>query len=170
MVGNRKQFGIICKIWFGEESSVYSAHDGKLEDDYRELMKTGKWGESGYNCRESDYWEWGTPSDYMRGGFEGEQRTKLLLYDKYEEGITVDITVIPEKYYYCNDECNEQEEYCFKHRNVFKPEDLRILSRPIPLGRIRHLEGFEDFKVPSRDRSAYRLISEEDYQKLIGGV
>ena len=155
-----QNFGIICKIWFGDESGVYNKKEYPLEEDYRELMRTGKW-KSSHGCSGGNKFEWGTPRPYMAGG-----RTKLLLYDKIEKAITVDATVKQDEYYYCDDDCNEEEEFCFKHRNIIDEGRLKVLDIVIPLETIRKLPGFNKFGAKG-DRVAFRVISEQDYALLL---
>ena len=102
---DRNTYGVICKIWFGNESKVYRSDERDDVEDYRDLMKNGGWGERSYKCKESEDWEWGTPRDYMRGMKADGKRIKLLLYDKYAKAITVDITVEPYKFYHCENNC-----------------------------------------------------------------
>ena len=155
-------YGIICKIWFGKETWVFSKH-GKIpkgESDYLDLMRSGEWP----NVMGHDgMWIWGTPRNYMNGG-----KTKLLLYDKYLQAITVDVDVIPEKMKESYKGCKEGD-YCFPFRNVMNEVTLNILDKPIAVKLIRDLPGIPGFKNFNRkgDRTAFRNISKEQYNSLI---
>ena len=162
MSNSNKVYGIICKIWFGKETWVFSKHDKipRGEKDYLDLMRSGEWPNvMGHN----GLWIWGTPRDYMKGG-----KTKLLLYDKYLEGITVDVDVIPEKMWESHEGCREGD-YCFPFRNVMNEKTLHILETPIEVEIIRNIPGFPNFKKfnAKGDRSAFRNISKEQYDFLI---
>lgn len=155
-------YGIICKIWFGRETWVFSKHGHipRGEKDYLDLMRSGEWP----NVMGHDgLWIWGTPSDYMKGG-----KTKLLLYDRYLKAITVEADVIPEKMTISYEGC-EESDYCFPFRNVMNSKTLHILETPINVKIIRDLHGLPNFKKFSAkgDRSAFRNITKEQYDKLI---
>ena len=163
MKGEDEIYGIICKIWFGRETWVFSKNHKvpEGESDYLDLMKSGEWpnvmGHAGK-------WIWGTPSDYMRGG-----KTKLLLYDKYLKAITVDANVLPELMYVSYEGCVE-EEYCFPFRNVMDEKTLKILENPIEVDRIWNLPGkpgFRNFNLKG-DRTPFRNITKEQYDFLVG--
>ncbi len=162
MSDSNKIYGIICKIWFGRETWVFSKHGRipKGERDYLDLMCSGEWP----NVMGHDgLWIWGTPRDYMRGG-----KTKLLLYDKHLKAITVDADVIPDKMIVSHEGC-EESDYCFPFRNVMNENTLHILDNPIGVGMIRNLPGspnFENFNAAG-DRAAFRNISKEQYDYLV---
>ena len=159
---DRQHYGIICKIMLCEpDAGVYNNHlcpeCGK--DDYRDLMRNGLWRERYSRCGKLE-WEWGTPSDYMNGG-----RTKLLLYDRHEKAITVDVDVIPDKM--CIEECDcpSETKVHFHYRNILNHDTLRVLKDPIPRERIQKLPGFKNFNTKG-DRTSHRLISKADYEFL----
>lgn len=163
MSSEKEVYGIICKIWFGKETGVFSKDDKipRGERDYLDLMRSGDWPNvMGHN----GLWIWGTPTDYMKGG-----KTKLLLYDKRKEAITVDADVIPDKMVEINEGCDDSE-YCFPFRNVINEKTLHILENPIGLEIIQNLPGsrsFKNFRKKGRDRSPFRNISKEQYDYLI---
>ena len=162
MVDSKKAYGIICKIWFGKETWVFSKH-GRIphgEKDYLDLMRSGEWP----NVMGHDgLWIWGTPRDYMKGG-----KTKLLLYDKYLKAITVDADVIPGEMMVSYDGCDDSD-YCFPFRNVMNGKTLHILETPIGVKIIQDLPGspnFENFNAAG-DRAAFRNISRQQYDILL---
>ena len=159
----RSNYGIICKIMLCEEDA--EVYNKKLcpehaKEDYRDLLRSGEWpNRHGSNGR----WEWGTPSHYMRNG-----RTKLLLYDREEKAITVEVDVIPEGFVEEKCECDPTVKHHFHFRNLMDPKSVRALSDPISLKKIQQLPGFSHFNTRG-DRSPYRLISRRDYDFLISG-
>lgn len=162
MSTTKKVYGIICKIWFGKETWVFSKH-GKIppgEEDYLDLMRSGKWPEV---MGDNGLWTWGTPKDYMHGG-----KTKLLLYDKLQKAITVDVDVIPEQMTVGYEGCDDSE-YCFPFRNVMNEKTLQILKNPIGVDIIRNLPGSPSFENFNRagDRAAFRNISKDQYDFLV---
>ena len=162
MSQSKQVYGIICKIWFGKETWVFSKH-GRIprgESDYLDLMRSGEWpDEMGHD----GFWIWGTPRDYMKS-----RKTKLLLYDKYLKSITVDVDIIPEKMIVSDEGC-EEAEYCFPFRNVMNETTLHILETPIGMDVIRDLPGIPDFENfnAAGNRAAFRNISREQYDFLI---
>ena len=163
MSNTKKEYGVICKIWFGKETWVFSKHDvlPHGESDYLDLMRTGEWPNV---MGHDDLWIWGTPTNYMKGG-----RTKLLLYDKFQEAITVITNVIPNEMKENYEGC-EDSDYCFPFRNVMDESTLDILKTPIDLKIIRNIPGvpsFKNFGIHRKDRSPYRVISKEQFDFLI---
>ncbi|MGP6239351.1 hypothetical protein ACNF40_02905 [Cuniculiplasma sp. SKW4] len=162
-MSGKKDFGVICKIWFGKESWVFSEHDvvPEGERDYLDLMRTGDWPNvMGHN----GLWIWGTPRNYMKG-----RRTKLLLYDKFQKAITVIANVIPREMEEKHEGCKDSE-YCFPFRNVMDESTIDILENPIELEVIRNIPGnpsFKNFGIHRKDRSPYRVISQEQFDFLI---
>ena len=158
---DRKHFGIICKIMLCEKDAQVFNKDMCPESDeldYRDLMRSGKFPE---RYGEDGEWQWGTPSDYMKGG-----RTKLLLYDRHERAITVESDVTPERMHIEKCECDPDTEVHFHYRNVMDPNTIKVLEKPIPKREIQELSGFKHFNERG-DRSAYRLISKKDLDSLL---
>ena len=124
--GRMEKFGIICKIKLDDNSEaepkrtcVFRKDVTPDEEDYRDLMKSGKWLDNYSTDRKNKKWEWGTHYDYLGKG------TKLLLYDKLEpEGITIIADVIPEETFI------DKNNY-YKVRNVLRPFP-KVLDPPIP--------------------------------------
>lgn len=59
-------YGIICKIWFGKETWVFSKHGdiAPEERDYLNIMCSGECPDMmSHDC----LWVWGTPRNYMKG-------------------------------------------------------------------------------------------------------
>lgn len=131
--------GIILKIDFGDKSEIY--HDTYLDD-----MRTNP----------GDWKYWNTPRQYKN--LDGTGR-KLILYDR-TKGITAEVEIKQVK------RISPRGDYPW--RNLFAPGTLRIFDTPIPLSRIRKLQGFENFGRYRMDRSAYRNITQEEYRELIG--
>lgn len=159
---DRTAFGIICKVRFCQEDSEVYNKDMCPEhnrEDYRDLMKSGKWPKRYGN---EGKWEWGTPRDYMQGS-----RTKLLLYDGHEQAITVDANVSPESSYEQDCECPDGTRHHFHFRNIMIPNEVRVLDKnsQVSVRKIRRLPGFKNFNKKG-DRQPYRLISKKDYDRL----
>ncbi len=100
MSNTKKEYGVICKIWFGKETWVFSKHDvlPHGESDYLDLMRTREW------------------------------------------------------------------------PNVMDENTLDILKPPIDLKIIRNIPGvpsFKNFGIHRKDRSPFRVISQEQFDFLI---
>jgi hypothetical protein len=125
--------GIIQKIDFGSRSSVYN-------NVYLEEMRQGLWA------------QWRTPRQYKH--LDGTGR-KLMLYDKVQKGITVEVEIKEVK--------RTDQEPSYPWSNIFVPDTLFIFPEPLPLTRIQMISGFENF---GKERSAYRVLTQEQYRKL----
>lgn len=157
---DRNHFGIISKIMLCErDARVFNRNmcPKHAKDDYRDLMNSGTWPE---RHGTGEDWEWGTPSDYMKGG-----RTKLLLYDRYEGAITVQANVFPGRMWIEECDCDPNTKTHFHYRNIMDPKTVQVLENPIPRATIRLLEGFSNFNGRG-DRTTRRLISRKDYDML----
>ena len=97
---------------------------------------------------------WNTPKKYR--GLDGTGR-KLMLYDKKRRAITVvgEIKRVKKTNWYRN----------YPYTNWFVPGSLHVLDKPIPLSRIRHLEGF---KFLGKCQNACWNVTQEKYHELTG--
>jgi hypothetical protein len=127
--------GVILKIDFGDTSEVYA-------DRYLDEMEAGTWT------------RWNTPRQCK--SLDGTGR-KLMLYDTKRKAITVEVEI--------KGVARTESEAGYPWTNEFAEETLHIFKRPIPLGDIQIVQGFENF---GRSRSAFRNITHEQYRKLLG--
>ncbi len=153
----KEKFGVIAKIRFdtasdGERRTVVFHHDYRdpMKSDYRDLMKSGKWLDEHSTDPSNKKWEWGTPTDYLGKG------TKLLLFDKDVQGITVIADVIPTEAFYI-------EENHHKVRNVMRPFP-EVLDVPIPLEVIEKAGIDDPREIGPRP---FEDITEEQFKSLI---
>lgn len=128
--------GIVLKIDFGDKSEVYSG-------DYLEKLRSGKWR------------SWNTPREYKRLNGTGR---KLLMYDRTRKAITAEVEIRKVE------ETNRERDYPWT--NFFEPKTIVVYDSPIPVEHVRTLEGFENFGVYRKDRSAYRNVTHEQYRLL----
>jgi hypothetical protein len=128
--------GIIQKIDFGKRSEVYA-------DSYLAEIKAGAW-----TC-------WNTPRQYKT--LDGKGR-KLLLYDGTRKAITVEVEILSVK--------QTAAEAGYPWTNEFVMDSLHVFEEPIPLSQIQTVEGYENFGVHKKDRSAFRNLTHEQYRKL----
>lgn len=127
---------VIVKIKFGDESSVY-------EDKYLDEMNRGEWP------------QWNTPRCYPN--LDGKGR-KLILYDRTRQALTVEVEIKKVE------KTEEEKEYPWS--NKFAPKTLRIYKTPISVEKLRKIKGFENFGVHRKDRSPFRNLRHEQYEKL----
>lgn len=153
-----EKFGVIAKIKNDDgndneerRTRVFRKDITPKEKDYRDLMRSGEWLDVHSTDPKNKKWEWGTPSDYLGKG------TKLLLFDKIENGITVIADINPKEAFY------DYSNY-YKVRNVMMGEPL-ILDKPILASLIASC-GLKDPSslgvIPSEE------INEKQYNELMG--
>ena len=153
-----EKFGVIAKIKNEDgndnqerRTRVFRKDITPKEKDYRDLMRSGEWLDVHSTDPKNRKWEWGTPSDYLGKG------TKLLLFDKIENGITVIADINPKEAFY------DYSNY-YKVRNVMVGEPL-ILDKPILASLIASC-GLKDPSslgvIPSEE------ITEKQYDELMG--
>lgn len=135
-VFNQDMAGIIMKIDFGDKSTVYV-------DRYLDEFATGIWT------------VWNTPREYKQ--LDGTGR-KMLFYDRERQGITAEVEI--------QKVTRTDSEPDYPWSNEFAPGTVRIFDQPIPVSRIRSIQGFEGFGLYKKDRSAYRNITREQYREL----
>ena len=98
---------------------------------------------------------WNTPRKYEK--LDGTGR-KMLLYDRARSGITVEVEI--------GEVTTNTSDPGYPCTNKFAPETLKLFDPPIPLSRIRLLEGFKDFGVHKKDRTPYRNFTRSQYEQL----
>ena len=153
-----EKFGVIAKIKNDDgndneerRTRVFRKDITPKEKDYRDLMRSGEWLDVHSTDPKNKKWEWGTPSDYLGKG------TKLLLFDKIENGITVIADINPKEAFY------DYSNY-YKVRNVMVGKPL-ILDKPIPATLIVSCGLKEPSSlgvIPSEE------ITEKQYDDLMG--
>ena len=136
MVFEQDIAGVIVKIDFSDRSGVDA-------DKYLKEMKEGKWK------------QWNTPRAYKNLNGTGR---KLLLYDRTKQGITVEVEI--------KKVGSDDTDPDYPSINEFAENTLRTFDDAIPIGIIHGLKGFENFGVHRKDRSPYRNITLEQYQKM----
>lgn len=134
---NDEVSAVIVKIAFGDKSEVYP-------DRYLDEMRRGEWT------------RWNTPRKYKHLETKGN---KLILYDSTRKALTLEVEIQEVK------EQNEDPGYPWS--NVFTPGTITIYETPIPVESLRQIEGFKNFSVYKKDRSAYRNVTAQQYESLI---
>ncbi len=120
----KDKFGVIAKIKLDDpldgerRTRIYRKEATPSEEDYRDLMRSGKFLEINSTDPDNKKWEWGTPSDYLGKG------TKLMLFDRTDPGITVIADIDPKEAFYGNMNT-------FTVRNVMKPDPFRPLTETL---------------------------------------
>jgi hypothetical protein len=107
---------------------------------YLEEMEAGAWV------------RWNTPRQYKH--LDGTGR-KLMLYDKSRGGITIEAEI--------ESVTRTDSEVNYPWTNLFAGKP-RVFAKPIPLNHIQELKGFETF---GKNRSAYQIITREQYRQLM---
>ena len=153
-----EKFGVIAKVkvddYSGSEDErtfVFRKEVTPKEEDYRDLMRSGKWAQMHSTYPSSKKWEWGTPSDYLGKG------TKLLLFDKTPPGgITVIANVTPKEAFIDRDNYH-------KVRNVLDPFP-DVLEIPISSSLIKEV-GLKD--PNSLGLVPFEEITESQFNELM---